>query len=208
MAWRGQPLRLRCPLPGAGCVGPQPKIATVERRERSRSPRDMVVARRRRDRKKECACRRSIHPSSGGWDCCCRDGRQGCGGFDGGSLGRRHRRRDRQTRAHQRAAGTKKTALFDIVNEYDHGSRGPRFARAGAPAPCPGRASVSERRPGTQGRHGKIDVACRPLGPGSRFARPGHETQLPQSRAYGVTFPIAGAAWPVQRKPTKPPSAS
>ena len=54
------------PLPGAGFVGPHPKTATVERRERSRSPRDRVVARRRRDRKKECACRRSIHPSSGG----------------------------------------------------------------------------------------------------------------------------------------------
>src|SRR3954464_1850228 len=28
------------PLPGAGFVGPHPKTATVERRERSRSPRD------------------------------------------------------------------------------------------------------------------------------------------------------------------------
>ena len=63
------------PLPGAGFVGPHPKTATVERRERSRSPRDRVVARRRRDRKNECACRRSIHPSSGGRNCCCRDGR-------------------------------------------------------------------------------------------------------------------------------------
>jgi hypothetical protein len=63
--WRGQSLRAPVPLPGAGFVGPHPKIATVERRERSRSPRDRVVALRRRDRKKECACRRSIHPSSG-----------------------------------------------------------------------------------------------------------------------------------------------
>jgi len=53
------------PLPGAGFVGPHPKTATVERRERSRSPRDRVVALRRRDRKNECACRRSIHPSFG-----------------------------------------------------------------------------------------------------------------------------------------------
>ena len=45
--------------------GSRPKTATVERREGSRSPRDRVVARRRRDRTKECACRRSIHPSSG-----------------------------------------------------------------------------------------------------------------------------------------------
>src|SRR3954469_14808007 len=53
------------PLPGAGFVGPHPKTATVERRERSRSPRDRVVARRRRDRKNECACRRSITPHRG-----------------------------------------------------------------------------------------------------------------------------------------------
>ena len=63
------------PLPRDASVGPHPKTATVERRERSRSPRDRVVARRRRDRKKECVCRRSIHPSSGGRNCCCRDGR-------------------------------------------------------------------------------------------------------------------------------------
>jgi hypothetical protein len=63
------------PLPGAGFVGPHPKTATVERRERSRSPRDRVVARRRRDRKMSAACRRSITPSSGGRNCWCRDGR-------------------------------------------------------------------------------------------------------------------------------------
>ena len=53
------------PLPGAGFVGPHPKTATVERREGSRSPRDRVVALRRRDRKNECACRRSITPHRG-----------------------------------------------------------------------------------------------------------------------------------------------
>src|SRR3954451_7139094 len=53
------------PLPGAGFVGPHPKTATVERRERSRSSRDRVVARRRRDRKNECACRRPITPHRG-----------------------------------------------------------------------------------------------------------------------------------------------
>ena len=63
--WRGQSLAAPVPLPGAGFVGPHPKTATVERREGSRSPRDRVVALRRRDRKKECACRRSIHPSFG-----------------------------------------------------------------------------------------------------------------------------------------------
>ena len=46
-------------------MGPHPKTATVERREGSRSPRDRVVALRRRDRKKECACRRSITPHRG-----------------------------------------------------------------------------------------------------------------------------------------------
>src|SRR3954454_8409592 len=41
--------------------GSRQKTATVERREGSRSPRDRVVARRRRDRTKECACR-ALHP--------------------------------------------------------------------------------------------------------------------------------------------------
>src|SRR3954451_24443386 len=39
-AWRGMSLQAPVPLPGAGFVGPQPKTATVERRELSRSPRD------------------------------------------------------------------------------------------------------------------------------------------------------------------------
>jgi hypothetical protein len=47
-------------------MGPRPKIATVERREGSRSHRDAVVAPRKRDKAKECACRRSTRPSSGG----------------------------------------------------------------------------------------------------------------------------------------------
>ena len=46
-------------------MGPRPKIATVERREGSRSHRDAVVAPRKRDKAKECACRRSTRPSSG-----------------------------------------------------------------------------------------------------------------------------------------------
>ena len=105
------------PLPGAGFVGPHPKTATVERREGSRSYRDQGVAPRRRDRKKECACRRSITPHRGTellllrrplapkppW--ARRRTRK-----------RRHMRRRPQTRAQQRAAGTNNTALFDIVN--------------------------------------------------------------------------------------------
>jgi len=115
-----------------------------------------------------------------------------------------------KTRAHQRAAGTKNTALFDIVNMTTaNGSlRAPRLRtrRARAPLSCPGRASVSERRPGTQGRHGKIDVH---VAPGSRVSlrSPGTRTHCAISRD-GVTLPIAGAARPLQRKPTKPPAAS
>ena len=58
-----------------------------------------------------------------------------------------------KTRAQQRVAGTKNTVLFDIVNMTTaNGSlRAPRLRtrRARAPLSCPGRASVSERRPGT-----------------------------------------------------------
>jgi hypothetical protein len=52
---------------------------------------------------------------------------------------------------------------------------------------CPGRASISERKAGTWGLHGKTDgqrPVVSPLGPGSRSARasarctrPGHETE-------------------------------
>src|SRR4051812_16344255 len=96
--------------------GSRPKTATVERREGSRSPRDRVVARRRRDRTKECACRRSIHPSSGGRNCCCRDGRwrQSLVGSPADAKAKAHA--NGETRAQQRAAGTKNTALFHIVN--------------------------------------------------------------------------------------------
>ena len=57
-----------------------------------------------------------------------------------------------KTRAHQRAAGTKNTALFDIVNMTTaNGSLGAATSHASCARPlsCPGRASVSERRPGT-----------------------------------------------------------
>ena len=70
--------------------------------------------------------------------------------------------------------------------------RAPRLCtrRARGPLSCPGRASVSERRPGIQELHGTIDGQLKrpvvsPLGPGSRGgsgraprgpgARPGHE---------------------------------
>ena len=91
------------------------------------------------------------------------------------SLGQGRGEQDRRTRAHERAAGTKKTALFDIVSLRPWPTV--RFARRDFARSCPGRA---KRDPGT---HCAI------------------------SRD-GVTLPNAGAAWPVQRKPTKPPSAS
>ena len=98
---------------------------------------------------KECACRRSIHPSSGGRNCCCRDGRRQSPWARRRTRKRRHMRRDAQTRAQQRAAGTNNTALFDIVNRDD----GQRFASRAAtshascarPLSCPGRA---QRDPG------------------------------------------------------------
>jgi hypothetical protein len=57
-------------------------------------------------------------PHRGRRNCCCRDGRwrQSPYGLAGGRESERHMRRDRQTRAQQRAAGTNNTALFDIVN--------------------------------------------------------------------------------------------
>src|SRR3954471_14978507 len=103
------------PLPGAGFVGPHPKTATVERRERSRSPRDRVVARRRRDRKNECACRRSITPHRGTELLLSRRPLAPKPPWARRRTRKPMRRRQR-TWAPQCAAGTKKTALFDIVN--------------------------------------------------------------------------------------------
>ena len=104
--------------------------------------------------------------------------------------------------------GNEETTLFDIVKRIPTTAHArAAMSRAGcAPLTCPGRASVSERRPGTQGRHGKIDVH---VAPRSRVSlrSPGTRTHCAISRD-GVTFPIAGATRPVQRKPTKPPSAS
>src|SRR4249919_1731441 len=115
MAWRGQSLAAPVPLPGAGFVGPHPKTATVERREGSRSNRDRVVARRRRDRKNECACRRSIHPSSG---VTCGHGTKGT------------------TNPHASLRrGNDKGMLFDIVRKGHAASDGIIVSRASPPRP-------------------------------------------------------------------------
>ena len=57
------------------------------------------------------------HPSSGGRNCCCRDGRrrQSPVGSPADAKVKAHAKRQ-TTRAQQRAAGTNNTALFDIVN--------------------------------------------------------------------------------------------
>ena len=135
-------------------MGPHPKTATVERRERSRSPRDRVVARRRRDRKKECACRRSIHPSSGGRNCCCRDGRwrQSPVGSPADAKVKAPAKETHKPGRSNARAGTNNTALFDIVNR----DNGQRFAlraatsHARVPAECSERSCASGTRAGTQ----------------------------------------------------------
>ena len=132
------------------------EIATVERRERSRSPRDRVVARRRRDRKKECVCRRSITLIGGDGiaEVATAAGAEAPRGPAGVEKRKQMRRRP-QTRAQQRAAGTNNTALFDIVNMTTaNGSlRATRLrtrprelsTRSSAPAP-------PSRSPGPHGR--------------------------------------------------------
>ena len=138
------------PLPGAGFVGPHPKTATVERRERSRSPRDRVVARRRRDRRlKSAPVGAPSTPHRG-------DGIAAVATAAGAKAPwarrrtrkRRHLRRDAQTRAQQRAAGTNNTALFDIVNTTTaNGSlRAPRRRTRRARSTLVSRASAA--RPG------------------------------------------------------------
>ena len=111
------------------------------------------------------------------------------------SLGQGRGEQDRQTRAHKRAAGTKKTALFDIVSLRPWPTV--RFARRDfarvvrGPLSCPGRA---QRDPGPRSFTAKsMDIETpvgSPRGPGSRsarakgarYTRPGHEITA-QSRA-------------------------
>jgi hypothetical protein len=94
---------------------------------------------------------------------------------------------DSKTRARKRAAGTKKTALFDIVNRNDAATRPVPRAREGAcrhaPPSCPGQArasasilgtvSIRAREPGPRGdttcRFG-LDIALRTFLAGSRVS--------------------------------------
>ncbi len=174
-AWCGQSLQAPVPLPGAGFVGPHPKTATVERREGSRSPRDRVVARRRRDRGQRVHLS-ALHPPliGGGRNCCCRDGRwrQSPRGARRRTRKRRHVRRDGQTRAQQRAAGTNNTALFDIVNMTTaNGSlRAPRLRtrRACAHSRVPAERASASEAPGPRGRRQIDGQTCRRVALGSR----------------------------------------
>ena len=195
-------------------MGPHPKIATVERRERSRSPRDRVVARRRRDRKKECACRRSIHPSSGGTELLLsrRPLAPKPRGLAGGRKSEGTCERDAQTRAQQRAAGTKNTALFDIVNrDKANGSLcAPRLRTLVSRPSAASALARAEREPGPSARIAERNMDSAgdpfvwPLDPGSRFARPGHDriSAAPSARA-GATHPRCDRA-PRSRRSAAP----
>src|SRR4051794_35645948 len=125
MAWCGQSLAAPVPLPGADFVGPHPKIATVERRELSRSPRDGGSRVAGATERKSEAVGAPSTPHRG-------DGIAAVATAAGAKAPWARQRtrkakvpaKRRTTRAQQRAAGTKKTALFDIVNRVD----GQRFA--------------------------------------------------------------------------------
>ena len=110
-------LQAPVPLPGAGFVGPQPKIATVERREWSRSPRDGVVARRRRDRSLRVRLS-ALHPPLIGGTELLLSRRPLAPKPQWGSPADAKAKASKKTHkpgAQQRAAGTNNTALFDIV---------------------------------------------------------------------------------------------
>src|ERR1700754_1787124 len=93
----------------------------------------------------------------------------------------------RPTRAQQRAAGTNKTVLFDIVNRDDgqrSALRAPRFrtrptlvSRASPRVRATRGPRVNSTRPGTWGRHdgskpaGLLRFAILALDPGSRSVR-------------------------------------
>ena len=101
---------------------------------------------------------------------------------------RRHMRRDGQTRAQQRAAGTNNTALFDIVNMTTaNGSlRAPRCrTRRARPSRVPGERSETRDLGATRrtaaaamlrcaSRRAGSRVSCRSR-IGARCTRPGHE---------------------------------
>ena len=118
--------RLRCPTAGDGSVGPRPKIATVERREGSRSQRDGAAPQRRGGRASHARREETSAPVGAppplirGPDRPLsprlRAQTRRSVGDGSGDRGGDTRQGKATTRAHERAAGTKKTALFDIVS--------------------------------------------------------------------------------------------
>ena len=89
------------------------------------------------------------------------------------SLGQGRGEQDRRTRAHKRAAGTKKTALFDIVSLRPWPTV--RFARRDFARSCPGRA---KRDPG----HELTAQSRAPASPCRTSARHGRSNGSPRSR--------------------------
>ena len=89
------------------------------------------------------------------------------------SLGQGRGEQDRRTRAHKRAAGTKKTALFDIVSLRPWPTV--RFARRDFARSCPGRA---KRDPG----HELTAQSRAPASPCRSPARHGRSNGSPRNR--------------------------
>src|SRR5262245_1272625 len=122
--------------------------------------------------------------------------------------------RKSKTRAQQRAAGTKKTALFDIVNRNIAATRlGPRRARASVRHPDNALVSRPSARPGADLAHGidtraragtqgprdvprQPDIALRTFLAGSRvsfrFAPLARDTRAGRTRGNAPSNPSAG----------------
>ena len=183
-SWRGagSRCRLRCPTAGSRLRG------SASENRHGGAPREVpvapgqVVARRRRDRRMSAACRRSIHPSSGGRDCCCRDGRRCQTLSPADAQAKAHAKRRTNPDAATRR-GNEETTLFDIVKRIPTTAHArAAMSRAGAlRSRVPGERASASEDPGPRGVTAK-SMYMSPLGPGSRFARPGHELTA-QSRA-------------------------
>jgi hypothetical protein len=121
--WRGKPLRLRCPTAGDESVGPgrKPPRWSAERGPGRPGTGWSRVA--GATEVKECACRRSIHPSSGGRNCCCRDGRwrQSLVGSPADAKAKAHAKRRRNPGAATRRGNEEHCAVSH--REYDDGQR-------------------------------------------------------------------------------------
>src|SRR4051794_7674360 len=145
MAWCGQSLAAPVPLPGADFVGPHPKIATVERRELSRSPRDggSRVAGATEVKSEAVGAPSTPHRGDGIAAVATPVGAKALVGSPADAKSEGTCEEAEQTRAQQHAAGTKKTALFDIVNA---GTANGSLREPRPRAPCSQRGVVSASR--------------------------------------------------------------